>query len=48
MNEKLIVATYLQEDEKEWLKERAARDNRSMAAELRQILLEKMKEEKDQ
>lgn len=45
MNEKLIVATYLQEDEKEWLRDRAARDNRSMAAELRQILLEKMKEE---
>lgn len=39
---RLLVATYLTPEEKAWLKEEARNHSRSMAGQLRQMVVEKM------
>lgn len=45
MDNKLLVATYLTKQEKDWLKHRAAKNMRSLAAELRLLVIAKMQKE---
>lgn len=45
-NDRLIVATYLTAEEKAWLKEQARDHSRSVAGELRQMVIEKMRAQK--
>lgn len=47
MAEKLIVATYLNQEEKNWLQNKAKKDMRSMAFELRMLVREQMCDELD-
>lgn len=48
MAEKLIVATYLNQEEKNWLQTKAKKDMRSMAFELRMLVRDQMRDELDQ
>lgn len=43
---RLLVATYLTPEEKDWLKEEARNHSRSMAGQLRQMVIEKMQGQK--
>lgn len=43
--ERLTTTTYLSPEEKEWLRDRAQYNSRSIAGELRQLVIEKMREE---
>lgn len=43
-NERLTTTTYLTPAEKDWLKQQARDNSRSIAGELRQLVVEKMKE----
>lgn len=44
-NARLTTTTYLTPAEKDWLKQRAHDNSRSIAGELRQLVVEKMREE---
>lgn len=43
---RLLVATYLTPAEKDWLKQQAHDNSRSIAGELRQLVIEKMRSQK--
>lgn len=43
---RLLVATYLTPEEKAWLKEEARNHSRSMAGQLRQMVIEQMRGQK--
>lgn len=43
---RLLVATYLTSEEKAWLKEEARNHSRSMAGQLRQMVIEQMQGQK--
>lgn len=43
---RLLVATYLTPEEKAWLKEEARNHSRSVAGQLRQMVVEKMRGQK--
>lgn len=45
-NERLTTTTYLTPAEKDWLKEQARNHSRSVAGELRQMVIEKMRAQK--
>ena len=46
-NARLTTTTYLTPAEKDWLKQRAYNNSRSIAGELRQLVVEKMREDQN-